>query len=199
MAQAEAYQTRNAGRKPVAMTSREAVQMAEDSRVIAVKRQEEEALNTARLRSSEREASAENGRAAAQSETDRVKRDAEAARLRAQADTERLTREKNAQASASQADADRVKRENDARMAAAANDADQLKIQNDARETAANDRSGPPQARERYAKGGQPGRTRCRSQAAGAVRSRQGGTEVEPAGAIQRHSSDAGYRARPGC
>jgi outer membrane protein OmpA-like peptidoglycan-associated protein len=137
LAQAEAYQTRNAGRKPVAMTSREAVQMAEDSRVIAVKRQEEEALNTARLRSSEREASAENGRAAAQSETDRVKRDAEAARLRAQADTERLIREKNAQASASQADADRLKRENDTRMAAAANDADQLKIQNDARETAA--------------------------------------------------------------
>jgi outer membrane protein OmpA-like peptidoglycan-associated protein len=119
LAQAEAYQRRNAGRKPVAMTSREAVQMAEDSRVIAVKRQEEEALNTARLRSSEREASAENGRAAAQSETDRVKRDAEAARLRAQAD------------------ADRLKRENDTRMAAAANDADQLKIQNDARETAA--------------------------------------------------------------
>ena len=139
LAQAEAYQTRNAGRKPVAMTSREAVQMAEDSRVIAVKRQEEEALNTARLRSSEREASAENGRAAAQSETDRVKRDAEAARLRAQADTERLIREKNAQASASQADADRLKRENDTRMAAAANDADQLKIQNDARETAANE------------------------------------------------------------
>ncbi len=137
LAQAEAYQTRNAGRKPVAMTSREAVQMAEDSRVIAVKRQEEEALNTARLRSSEREASAENERAAAQSETDRVKRDAEAARLTAQADTERLIREKNAQASASQADADRLKRENDARMAAAANDADQLKIQNDARETAA--------------------------------------------------------------
>jgi outer membrane protein OmpA-like peptidoglycan-associated protein len=138
LAQAETYQTHNAGRKPVTMTSREAVQMAEDSRVIAVKRQEEEALNTARLRSAEREASAENSRAAAESETDRVKRDAEAARLTAQADTERLTREKNEQASASQAEADRVKRENDARMAAAANDADQLKIQSDARVTAAN-------------------------------------------------------------
>jgi outer membrane protein OmpA-like peptidoglycan-associated protein len=138
LTQAEAYQTRNAGRKSVAMTARESVQMAEDARVIGVKRQEEEALNAARLRSSEREASAENGRAAAQSETDRVTRDAEAARLKAQADTERLTREKDAQASASQADADRVKRENDARMASAANDADQLKRQNDARETAAN-------------------------------------------------------------
>jgi outer membrane protein OmpA-like peptidoglycan-associated protein len=113
------------------MTAREAVQMAEDSRVIAVKRQEEEALNAARLRSSEREASAENGRAAAQSETDRVKRGAEAARIKAQADTERLTREKDAQASASQADADRVKRENDARMSAATSEADRLKREND--------------------------------------------------------------------
>ena len=44
LSEAEAYQTRNAGRKPVAMTAREAVQMAEDSRTIAVKRQEDEAL-----------------------------------------------------------------------------------------------------------------------------------------------------------
>src|SRR5579863_3891897 len=137
LSQAEAYQARNAGRKPVAMTARESVQMAEDSRVIAVKRQEEEALNAARLRSSEREASAENGRAAAQSETDRVKRDAEAARLTAEAENGRLTREKDAQAAASQADADRVQHENAARMTAFANDADQLKTQNDAREKAA--------------------------------------------------------------
>ena len=138
LSQAEAYQLRNAGRKPVAMTARESVQMAEDARVIAVKRQEERALNEARLRSSEREANAENGLAAAQSETGRVKRDAEAARLQAQADTDRLTREKDAQAVAAQADADRVKRENDARMASAANEADRLKMQNDARENAAN-------------------------------------------------------------
>ena len=40
LAQAEAYQERHAGEKPVAMAAREAVQMAEDSRAIAVKRQE---------------------------------------------------------------------------------------------------------------------------------------------------------------
>jgi outer membrane protein OmpA-like peptidoglycan-associated protein len=137
LAQAEAYQTRNAGRKPVAMTAREAVQMAEDSRAIAVKRQEEEAVNAARLRSSEREANAESGRAAAQSETERVKREAEEARLRAQDENGRLMREKDAQAAASQSEADRLKRENDARMSAAASDADRLKMQNDARETAA--------------------------------------------------------------
>ena len=92
LSQAEAYQTRNAGRKPVAMTAREAVQMAEDSRAIAVKRQEEEALAIRqRLQLSGALASAQNGQAAAQSETDRVKRDAETARIKAQADNERLT------------------------------------------------------------------------------------------------------------
>jgi hypothetical protein len=39
--QAEAYQARQAGRKPVTMAAREAVQTAEDSRAIAVTRQEE--------------------------------------------------------------------------------------------------------------------------------------------------------------
>jgi outer membrane protein OmpA-like peptidoglycan-associated protein len=137
LSEAEAYQTRHAGRKPVAMTAREAVQMAEDSRVIAVKRQEEEALNTARLRSSEREANAEKGRAAAVSETDRVTREAEAARIKGQADTDRLSREKDAQAAASLADADKVKRENDARMLVVANDADRMRRENDARLAAA--------------------------------------------------------------
>src|SRR6185369_16903704 len=44
LAQAEAYQARNAGSKPVTMTARETVQTAEDARAIEVKRQEEEAL-----------------------------------------------------------------------------------------------------------------------------------------------------------
>ena len=78
LAQAEAYQARNAGRKPVTMTAREAVQMAEDSRAIAVKRQEEEALTAERQQSAEREARAESERVAAQSETDRVTREADA-------------------------------------------------------------------------------------------------------------------------
>ena len=128
LAQAEAYQARNAGKKPVTMTAREAVQTAEDARAIAVKRQEEEALAAERQQGVERELRAESGRAAAQSETDRVTRDAEVARLVAQAETGRLTRENEAKA----AEADRLKRENDARMAAAATDADRLKRENDA-------------------------------------------------------------------
>jgi outer membrane protein OmpA-like peptidoglycan-associated protein len=137
LAQAEAYQTRNAGRKPVTMTAREAVQTADDSRAIAVKRQEEEALAAERQQSVDREARAENQRAAAQSETDRVTRDAESARVRAQAESERLMREKEKQAADSLAEADRVKRETDARLAAAANDADRLKAENEARAAAA--------------------------------------------------------------
>ena len=58
LAQAEAYQARNAGKKPVTMTAREAVQTAEDARAIAVKRQEEEALAAERQQSVEREARA---------------------------------------------------------------------------------------------------------------------------------------------
>ncbi len=133
LAQAEAYQSRNAGKKPVTMTAREAVQMAEDSRVIAVKRQEEDALNAERAQAMEREGRAETGRAAAQSETDRVTRQAEAARVAALADSERLTQEKTAQAAASLAEADRVKRENDARMAAAEIEANRLKVDSDAK------------------------------------------------------------------
>lgn len=137
LSQAEAYQTRNAGKKPVAMTAREAVQTAEDSRAIAVKRQEEEALTAERQQSVEREARAQSERAAAQSETDRVTKEAEAARIKAQAESERLTREKDAQTLAALAEADRVKRDSDARLAAAAADADRLKLENEARAAAA--------------------------------------------------------------
>jgi hypothetical protein len=86
----EAYQSRNAG-KACHHDAREAVQTAEDSRAIAVKRQEEEALAW-RQQSADRER-APDGTNHRQSETDRVTRDAEAART-AQADSSRLNREK---------------------------------------------------------------------------------------------------------
>ncbi len=135
--QAEAYQARNAGKKPVTMTAREAVQTAEDSRAIAVKRQEEEALTAERQQSAEREARAGNERAAAQSETERVTREAEAARLAAKTEAERLARETNAQTAAALAEADRLRRDNDARAAGAAAEADRLKREADARTAAA--------------------------------------------------------------
>ncbi len=144
LAQAEAYQARNAGAKPVTMTAREAVQTAEDSRAIAVKRQEDEALATERRLAAEREAVADRGRVAAQSETDRVTREAELARIRAQAESQRLNQEKDAQAASARAaadrarsDADRAKLENDARVAAAKAEADRLKLASDSRLAAA--------------------------------------------------------------
>ena len=133
LSQAEAYQERKAGRKPVTMAAREAVQMAEDSRAIAVKRQEEEALSAERQQSAEREARAESERVAAQSETDRVTREADQARIKAQAESERLTREKDAQAASALAEANRLKLDNEVRMATAAADADRLKAENEAR------------------------------------------------------------------
>jgi outer membrane protein OmpA-like peptidoglycan-associated protein len=132
LAQAEAEQDRHAGDKSVVMTARETVQTAEDSRAIAVKRQEQDALAAERQQSVDREAHAQSERAAAQSETERVTREAEAARIAAQRETERLIREKDAQAVAAQTEADRVKSENDARMVAAAADADRLKADSQA-------------------------------------------------------------------
>ncbi len=139
LAEAEAYQGRNAGRKPVTMMAREAVQTAEDSRTIAVKRQEDDALAAERMQAAERAARAESARLAAESETDRVKRDAEAARLNAQAEAARLNAEKNAQVLAAQAEVDRAKRESDARMAAASAEAERAKRESDARIAAASD------------------------------------------------------------
>ena len=136
LAQAEAYQTRKAGRKPVTMMAREAVQTAEDSRAIAVKRQEADALAAERQQSADREASSNSARVAAQSETDRVMRDSEAARLKAQGDKDRLTREKDAQAASALAAADRLKLENDALAATAAAQADRLRQENEAQKAA---------------------------------------------------------------
>jgi outer membrane protein OmpA-like peptidoglycan-associated protein len=137
LAEAEAYQARNAGTKPVTMTARTAVQTAEDARAIAVKRQEQDLLAMERKQASEREGDALRGQAAAQSETDRVKGEAEAARLRASAEADRLKREMAEKSASAAAEADRLKAENDARAANAAADANRLKAENDARTAAA--------------------------------------------------------------
>ena len=129
--QAEAYRARNAGSKPVTMTARQAVQVAEDARAIAVKRQDDEILANERQAGAERETRAENGQAAAQSETERVTREAAGARISAQAEADRVKRDNDAQTVAAQTEADRLKRDNDARMAAAQTEAERLKREND--------------------------------------------------------------------
>jgi outer membrane protein OmpA-like peptidoglycan-associated protein len=102
LAQAQDYQARKAGRKPVIMTAREAVQTAADARVIALRREQQEAqaeqqraaeerLAQARKKA-EQEAVERANAAAAQAE-------AEAAREKAQAQAQQ------AQAAAEQAQA----------------------------------------------------------------------------------------------
>jgi outer membrane protein OmpA-like peptidoglycan-associated protein len=56
--QAEGYQARSAGSKPVIMTAREAVQNAETSRLLALKRQEDERIAREKQEARDREAAA---------------------------------------------------------------------------------------------------------------------------------------------
>ena len=100
--QAEADQTNKTGKKPVAQTAREAAQTAEDARIIAIKRREQERLAKERQASEEREA---RSQAEAQSEAQRraqaeAEQRAEAER-RARAESERaaaLAQQQTAQA-----------------------------------------------------------------------------------------------------
>ena len=89
LAQAEAYKTRKAGSKPIAMTSREAVQTAEDARLITLKNQAEARLDREREASAGREATANAATADARAEAS----DAERRRAAAEAQTDRTTLE----------------------------------------------------------------------------------------------------------
>jgi outer membrane protein OmpA-like peptidoglycan-associated protein len=133
----EGYLHGKAGRKPIATVAREAVQMAEDARIITVKKIDEERLANERQAGADREALAESQRAEAQANTARVTQDADAARLAAQSEADRVERENAAKMAAAQNEADRAKRDNETRMAAAQNEADRLKNENDARMAAA--------------------------------------------------------------
>jgi len=102
--QAEAYKARKAGNKPVSMTAREAVQTAEDARLITLKSQADARLEQERAASAEREANAnakaadarieaneaERAAATALAQTERTRLDAQAAAERAAADAKAL-------------------------------------------------------------------------------------------------------------
>src|SRR5262245_6040703 len=103
--QAEAYKVRKAGTKPVVMSAREAVQTAEDARLIALKRQEEHRIATERQAAADREAQAraQAERSRLQAEQSKLQAE-EDARRRAQAETEqRLETERRARAEAERA------------------------------------------------------------------------------------------------
>jgi outer membrane protein OmpA-like peptidoglycan-associated protein len=135
---AEGYLIGKAGKKPIGTVAREAVQMAEDARIITVKKIEEEQLANERKAGADREARVEGERVAALSEADRVTREAEQARLTAVENAARLKRDNDAQTAAAQTEADRLKRESDARTLAAQTEADRLKQESDAKLLAAN-------------------------------------------------------------
>ena len=128
--QAEGYQARKAGRKPVTMTAREAVQKAEDSRLIAIRRQRELALQREREEAAAREAQAKAAaeEAGKQSQLDEQRR-AEAERQRAQADQQRL----QAEQAKLEADAARAQAAAEAQKAQeAANEAERMRAQAEA-------------------------------------------------------------------
>jgi outer membrane protein OmpA-like peptidoglycan-associated protein len=134
---AEGYLKGKAGKKPIGTVAREAVQMAEDARIITVKRIDEEQLMAERKAGADRESRAENGRAVAQSETERVTREAAGERVSARAEANRLKRDNDARMAAANTEADRLKQETDARMAASHAESDRLRQENDAQRAAA--------------------------------------------------------------
>jgi len=129
---AEGYLTGKAGKKPIGTVAREAVQMAEDARIITVKKIDEERLTNERLAGADREARAESARLAAQADAARVARDAETAQVAAQTEADRVKQENIAKMDAAQNAADLAKRDHAAQMAAAQTEADRLKSENDA-------------------------------------------------------------------
>jgi len=135
--QAEQDRAHNAGAKSVTTAARHAVQTAEDARAIAVKRQDDDLLAAERQAGADRQATAESGRAAAESETSRVTREAAEARRRAESEAARLKRDNDAQSADARAEADRLRRDNDVQRLAALNEADRLKRDNDAQRASA--------------------------------------------------------------
>jgi outer membrane protein OmpA-like peptidoglycan-associated protein len=134
---AEGYLQGRAGKKPIGTVAREAVQMAEDARIITVKKIAEEQLANERQAGANREALAASGQAAAQADAARATQDAAAAQLAAQAEANRLKIENDAKLQAAQVEADRLKNANAAQMTDVQNEADRLKAENDAKALAA--------------------------------------------------------------
>ncbi len=110
--QAEGYQARHAGSKPVIMTSREAVQAAETSRLLALKRQEDERIALEKKEAADREAAA---RAQAEEQTRQRQladaQAAESARQKALADAQAQAASERAAADRATADAARAQAE----------------------------------------------------------------------------------------
>ncbi|MEO8594628.1 MAG: OmpA family protein [Candidatus Solibacter sp.] len=134
---AEGYLKGKSGSKPIGTVAREAVQMAEDARIITVKKIEAEILANERQSGVERQARSDSARADAERQTKLVAEQAARSQAAAQMDAERVAREHQAQAATAQAEADRAKLQNEARLASARSETDRLKRESEAQATAA--------------------------------------------------------------
>jgi outer membrane protein OmpA-like peptidoglycan-associated protein len=134
--EAENYQIRkHPEKKPAAMIAREAVQTAEDARLITLKRQEEERLAMERQAAADREAAAQAQAAAEaqrRAQAEQAKMQAEQAQAAAQQATAQAVRERadaEAAKAAALADADRIRRESEVARAAAQAETQRLMAQ----------------------------------------------------------------------
>jgi len=133
---AEGYLKGKGGKKPIGTVAREAVQMAEDARIITVKKIAEEQLATERRAAADREA-----RAVAAKEAEELRRSQAEAAQRAEADQRAKAEADRARAeadrAAAQLDAQRTRQEAEAVQLAARAEADRLKRETEAQRTAA--------------------------------------------------------------
>jgi len=131
---AEGYLVGKGGKKPIGTVAREAVQMAEDARIITVKKIADEQLASERRASADREARAtaeaqaealRRAQAEAAQRTEAAERArAEAERSAAQLDAQRTRQEAERVQIAAREEADRLRRETEAQRAAALADID---------------------------------------------------------------------------
>jgi len=124
---AEGYLKGKSGSKPIGTVAREAVQMAEDARIITIKKIDEELLASERQAGMDREARAESARVAAQADAERVALEAQRAQTAARMEAERVEREHNAQATAAKNESERIQREDSARLIASQAETERLK------------------------------------------------------------------------
>ncbi len=118
--QAQAYQARKAGKKPVIMTAREAVQTAEDARGIAVQRAQQEQQVQERQAAAERAAAAKaraEQEAAASAQAQAAQAAAEAARQKAQAEAEQAQAQAQEEQQTAQEAAQRAQQADQQRIA----------------------------------------------------------------------------------
>jgi outer membrane protein OmpA-like peptidoglycan-associated protein len=134
--EAENYQIRkHPEKKPAAMIAREAVQTAEDARLITLKRQEEERLAQERQAAADREAAAKaqaDAEAQRRAQAEQAKLQADQAALAAQQAAVQANQDRAAAEAAratAMADADRIRKEAEMARAAAQAETDRLKAE----------------------------------------------------------------------